>query len=157
MQQSSKIILSVIAAIVLVLIGLKLSAPNSVSDTEQIDQQLITAANSACNRDVEGIMTVFSDGYQDSDGNNPERMNMMLRREFSNVQNVTVSLSTINVTVQGDEATSTCHVTIRGDGQSVFDGPITLGWQREATRRYLVIPDKTWRVTRSSFTGWDGI
>ena len=153
MQAKSKIILGAITAVIVVLILSEALAPNSTPDSVQIEDQLQSAAAAANDKDVDGIMSITSQNYSDSDGDNPVQLAVLLRRGMSNVRDLDVTIAPPTVEITSDHAVTNSYVTVVADGQTVFNQLVTLNWQKEATRRYFVIPDKVWRVTHSNFTG----
>jgi hypothetical protein len=153
MQTQSKIVLGIVALIVLFALLSKAFAPDTTPDDVQIDNQLSTAAAAANNKDVGKLMSIVSDNYTDSASNNRLQLNVLLRRALGNVQNLKVTVIPATITVTGNQAISQGNITITGDNQTMFSRSVTLVWKKEETRRYLVIPDKIWRVTRSSYDG----
>jgi len=153
MQTKSKLILWAVAIIVLALIAMKLLAPNSAPDTVQIQDQLADAVAAANNKDASGVMAIIASDYSDSDSNNSWRLNVMIRRGMENVDNLSASISPAAIVVNGDTAQSKCYVTIRADGQIVYNQLMVLTWQKEMTRRYLIFPEETWQVISSSYSG----
>lgn len=145
--------MAVIGLVIAGIIVSKLIQPDTTPDAVQIQNALQTAANAADEKDAPKLMSIVSDNYSDSDGNNREELSLLLSRAMSNVGNIDVSLGPVNVTVNGDLAVSTGNIIVSTDGQRQFSQLVTVNWQKEETRRYLVIPDKTWRVIRSSYTG----
>jgi len=153
MQTKSKLILWAVAIIVLALIAMKLLAPNSAPDTVQIQDQLADAVAAANNKDASGVMAIIASDYSDSDSNNSWRLNVMIRRGMENVDNLSASISPAAIVVNGDTAQSKCYVTIRADGQIVYNQLMVLTWQKEMTHRYLIFPEETWQVISSSYSG----
>ncbi len=153
MQTKSKIILIAIAVILVAFIARSFLGKNREPDSTQIQDQLQAAAVAAENKDAPDVMSVISDNYTDGADNNPERLNLMLRRGMSDVSNLSVVIAPATITVNGYSAHSSSYVTIKGDGQVLYSQLLELDWQKESTRRYFIIPAEAWRIVHSSYSG----
>jgi hypothetical protein len=155
MQEKSKRLLG--AAVILgigLAIYLMATAPLP-SDQDQIASAIETARSAVQSRKASGVLTVVSADYHDPVIANVDQLHAYLIHAFRNSGPITVQTSANTITVHGNTAQSVSHVTLKGanNGDSYFDGNITLTWKREPARRFLVFPTTTWRVVSADYPG----
>jgi hypothetical protein len=152
MQRSSK----TAALILILLVGAvtwHLLSKNPPTDDALIRSAFDSAVYAANEKSASGIMAEVADDFQDDNGTNPVRLRAELMDGFHNTGSLTVFASPALITVTGDDAVSTSHVSVHSvtDGITVFNGNVTLTWHRYQTHRWLVIPARVWLVNHASF------
>jgi hypothetical protein len=151
MQTRSKIILSAIVIVLVVVVGLKVLFPAKIPDDVQIQNQISTAVDAANSKNARGITSIISDDYQDNEANNAYRMKTLLGQAMSNIPQIQVTTSPAKTIVTGSNAVSTDYITVNVDGGIAFSQFVKLHWQKEPTHRLLFIPDQTWRVVDADY------
>jgi len=130
---------------------LLLSQPGE-SDNNRILGQVEAIRAAAAAKNTPGVMREVSETYHDRLVSNPDQLAFLLsRRILRGPDAVDVSIDATSVTITGETATSVSHVRATHGTTVTFDGSITAQWRREPTRRLLVIPDHTWRVTSADY------
>ena len=152
MKPSSKVLLWLALILVFIVVALVMLRQPPVSDQAQIAQQLETARAAGERHDVGGVMSIFSSHYHDANVPSPVQLRFLLNKvQGSEPVKITQSLPVISVT--GDTATSTSHLTVTSvsSGQVLYSHDITAQWQREDANRFLIIPTKVWRVVSADY------
>ena len=97
MQKSSKTILTLIFALVVLWIGYRLLFPPPVSDDRQIRNQIAGSISAAQDKNVSGIMAPVSDSFVDSNGYNSQQLRLMLSQSIHDYRSITVTPSNLTV------------------------------------------------------------
>jgi hypothetical protein len=80
---------------------------------------------------------------------NIDQLHGQLLMAFRDAGPLSVEYTSPTISVAGDTAESICHVTIAGvDANPIYDGPVTIDWDREKSRRYLFIPSTQWLIVK---------
>lgn len=100
-------------------------------------------------------LDLVSRRYMDELGTNYVRLKAEAQRVFRQSGQFQVDVSSPDVTVNADTASVNLKAVvseINADGSSkvVFEGPVSLFFEREKCKKWVVLPDYRWRVTRSS-------
>ena len=156
MQRSSRAIIIAIVLLVIAFFGFRAFSRPDPPDNVQIDEALRGAAHAAERRNIGGVLQIISEHYEDDSGNNPERIRILLGRGLRNVDDLHITVSPSQVKVSGDKAHSSCYLTVRGNGQLIYNQLINLDWSREDSHKYLIIPTHVWRIVHSTYSGGFG-
>ena len=152
MKKSSLALLGLLLVLIVGLTAFFLTHQPQPSDTDQIRAQIDSATTAAGNRDAGGVVSILSSDYKDS-MNTKQRLYAILLRAFHDAGPVVISSSPPGIQLQGETATSTSHLTLRGrdSGEVYYDKTVTLTWKREEGKRFFVIPVKVWRVVGAEY------
>jgi len=128
-------------------------------DKEQIQAILKAGKRAVEKKDVQGCLKYVSREYSDDLGFRFDQLRFSLAQAFRNDISYDVVFNDIQIQVQGDTATADLNLTIVAHGPSrpseTHSGSLTLTFAREKARRYLILPDYAWRVTKASgLQGW---
>lgn len=152
MRTSSKILLAVavIAALVLIAIALR---PKPLSPEQQIQNQTESAVAAANEHNASGIMAIVSADYMDQNGYNVDLIHALLVRGLRNTPALHASFIGTTITVQGNKATSQGYLTVQDEqsGHTLFSREVTLQWQKEHARSYVIYPTDVWRVVSADY------
>jgi hypothetical protein len=153
MRKSSRIALVSAVALTGVLAGYMLMPGARPPDRDQILVELESARAAGSEQSVSGVMKVISDNYKDSEGLSKQKLSALLAQAFRSSGKIDVVVAPPVIDVHGDDATVTTHVKVRDpdNATDLFDQDVVTRWQREESRRYFVIPDKTWRIVGASY------
>ena len=152
MRTSSKVLIAVIVAAVAILVVLSLR-PKPLSPQAQITAQTDSAIAAANRHNAGGVMAIISAHYHDDNGYNTDLIHTILIRAMRGEAAQRVSLTGDMITVHGDTATSQGYLTVqdRQSGHMLYSHQITLQWQKEPARSYLIFPTDVWRVVGASY------
>lgn len=153
MKSSSKILLGIALLLSLIVAGFFLLRTPEIPDNVQIATQLEAARAAGERHDVNGIMRIVSQHYHDPNVPSPIQLRFLLNKVQGN-GSVRVTQSIPIISVQGDTATSTSHLTITTtlDSRVVYDHDVTIQWAREDGTRLGVIPTKIWRAVSADYS-----
>jgi hypothetical protein len=152
MRTSSKVLLAVVAVAAVVLIVLSLRH-KPLSPQAQITAQIDSAVTAANRHNAGGVMTIISEHYRDDNGFNTDAVHALLVRSMKGQPTERVSMPNSVITVQGDTATSTGFLTVQDtqSGSTLYSHEVTLQWQKEPSRSFLIFPTDVWRVVGASY------
>jgi len=154
MKQSSKTLLGLAVLLALALAVFLVWNQKPPPDRDQILSQLEVARAAAEAHSAGGILTIVSADYHDPLFNN-DRLALFLRKTVNSKSNeaVRVTLTSPDVKVQGNTATTTGHLTVASPGGTpiLYDSDVTLHWKQEEGHRLLIFPAKVWRVTSADY------
>lgn len=161
MQRSSKTALIAATLLLVALIMFFVLRQPPPPDQDQIIAQLEAARAAGEQNSAGGVLGVVSQDFSGPSGflHNKQQLGFYLYKQMRDGGRARVTLSPPSVAVQGDEATSTCQITVRSSDtrQVQFDQPVTLTWRKEEGRRFLVLPTQVWRIVglQGSLPGGD--
>ena len=152
MKPSSKILLWLALILVFVVAAVLFLRQPPVSDAAQIAGQLEAARAAGERHDINGVMSVISPNYHDAYVPSPIQLRFLLNKVRGS-EPVTITQSLPVISVSGDTATSTSHLTItsQADNHVLYSHDITAQWKKEDANRYLIIPTKVWRITSADY------
>ena len=152
MRTSSKILLVVAIVAVVALVAL-LFRHSPIPDQQQIANQMDSAVNAANAHNVGGIMAVISADYRDDNGYNVDLLHALLTRGLRDTPGLHASLSSPQITVNGDQASSTAFLTVvdQQSGHTLYSQEITLQWRKEHAHAFLIFPTDEWLVVGASY------
>ncbi|HEX5323208.1 MAG TPA: hypothetical protein VFW40_05430 [Capsulimonadaceae bacterium] len=152
MRISSKVLLAiVVVAVVALLVISHRSAPPS--DQAQIAAQTASALAAANRHNVYGVMGIISANYHDENGYTNDFVHTLLIRAMRGAPTERVTLSGQEISVQGDTASSQGYLDIQDaqSGRTLYSQEITLQWQKEPARSFIVFPTHVWRIVSASY------
>ena len=152
MKPSSKILLWLALILVLVVAAVILLRQPPVPDAAQIAKQLETARAAGERHDINGVMSIISPDYHDANVPSPIQLRFLLNKVRGS-EPVTITQSLPVISVSGDTATSTSHLSVvsQADNHVLYSHDVVAQWKREDANRYLIIPTKVWRITSADY------
>jgi len=115
---------------------------------------LLAKGQSAIERkDLKGVMSCVSKDYRDSTGLTFDALHMHALEAIRAEGHYDVLLEHTSVEVRGKTASAKARATVflgcdHAGMQRLFSNSVTLHFKKEKSKRFLVIPTRTWKVAR---------
>lgn len=127
------------------------------SDEAQLTALVNDAAAAVQKQDLNGTISCVSKDYKDDSGLNYDRLRLLTAQALRSEENYTANTDIKNLQIDGDTATIKLRAKVRGSDPSriVYERDLTVYLTKENARHALIIPVKTWRVTRIEKLGFE--
>ena len=121
-------------------------ARDGTTDTQQIGS-LIERGKIAIERhDLGDIVACVSGDYRDNNGLTYMTLRVQAAQWLRTGRDIKIAGRILSVQVAGVEGRTAYHATVRVDGESVFNGDLSLYLKKEPAWRYLVFRVREWKV-----------
>jgi hypothetical protein len=120
------------------------------TNTEQIMQMLYDGERAAERRSASGVSKYLAESYEDSLGNNKDRMRYLIRDGITRYRGLDVSLTDVQIQIDPGDQSAMATFQVRFNGQ--MDGPVasttnlSLRLVRERVYYYWLFPGEEWRI-----------
>jgi hypothetical protein len=156
MKKTSMIVLGAAIVLLALRLGIEAFSTPKVSDERQI-QQIFDAGKQAMEaEDVKAVMALVSDDFN-SGGYDADRLRYRLSLLFRNSIQLQIFHSPPTVRIEGNRAYAQTEARLRwqDNGWNEQDlGLVEIRLRKEDARRWLVIPEKRWRVIAIEGINW---
>lgn len=154
MRRSSWVVVGVIVALVAALAYARMAGRPELSDEEQI-QALLTKGRLAIERkNLKDALSCISPSYSDSAGMKYDALRLQAASAFQERGQYEALLENTALDVKDRRAHVEVDVTLTlvsgGQRNRLYSGRMGLSLEKEASKRWLVIPVQTWKVTEIS-------
>jgi hypothetical protein len=155
-------VLGLAASMIAVAFGVKVAIDGQRphgTNTEQIMQILHDGEHAAERRSAAGVAKYLAETYEDSLGNNKDRMRFLIRDAIGRYRglDVTLNVGEIQIDPGGQSATVTLLVGLNGEGEGPINSNTSLALRlvKERVYYYWLFPGEEWRV--QSADGYMGL
>lgn len=151
MRRSSWAVLGMICALAGVLICLRTAGRTQLSEEDQVHSLVAKGQTAIERKDLRGALSRVSRDYSDPAGFNFETLRLQAIQAFRTDDSYKVVLENTSIRVQGDDALVEADVSVAviSDNKKmhwVFTGPMNISLRNEKSKRWVVVPVKTWKV-----------
>jgi ketosteroid isomerase-like protein len=156
MKKTSLIVLGAAIVLLALRLGLEAFSTPKVPDEQQIRQIFDAGKQAMQKEDVQGVMALVSDDFN-SGGYDADRLRYHLSLLFRNSIQLQVFHSPPTIRIEGDRAFAQTEARLRwqdGGWNEQDLGLVEIRLRREDARRWLVIPEKRWRVIAIEGINW---
>lgn len=111
-------------------------------DDKQIEQSLVVAKDGIESRSLRRVLSIISEDYKDAEDNDRRELTRLAAGAFQSARAITIHLSDLDIQVNGDQARSTCEVTVTFVDASAETqteaSHVEMAWRKEK-RRWKVV------------------
>ena len=151
MRKSSWVILAVMCILAAALVYLRIAGRPQPSDEDQIHALLAKGASAIEHKEVRSALSCISRDYSDSAGLNFEKLRFHVIEAFRVEEQYDVLLENTSIRLQGDaafvEAQASVALVFGTKSDMIFSNPISISLREERTKRWLIIPTTSWKIT----------
>ena len=159
MKKSMWAILCIVLAMAVAGIYFKIVNRSQLSDEECIYALLAKGKSAIEHKYLKSALSCVSKDYSDSAGYTFDSLRALALEAFSEEGKYIIKAEKASVKVDGDAACADTRVfiTLRSDDggtHTIFSGPMSISLKKEKSKRRLIIPTRSWKVTGiSGLTG----
>lgn len=149
MKKSSWLAVILIVVLCAGLVIMKSVGKPTPTDEEQIHALLVKGQTAVEKKDLKAAMACVSKNYRTGEMRY-DQLRMQAIQAFQQEGKYKVMLEDPNISISGDQASANPRVTLsmvsHGSLHQIFSQTINIGFAKEKTMHWLVVPSSQWRI-----------